>query len=261
MNPFAYNYHTHTYRCGHASGSDEDYVKAAIEAGYRTLGFSDHAPYRDYPLRGTHMDFDQLEGYVESIRGLKERYKDIIDIRLGLESEYYDYCHDEKVYLLTKVDYLILGQHFSDPQARGANYFRENTEEQILEYAESICKGLDTGLFSYLCHPDVILNKQQRFTKACEEAAHMIGKKASELDIPVEMNIHGIMRGRYDFGNGVEYYYPNRSFWKILASYPIRVVLGVDAHDPRQLLDMESIEQGLKALNGLDIDFIYDPFL
>jgi histidinol-phosphatase (PHP family) len=38
-----YNYHSHTYRCGHASRcSDEDYVLEAIEHGYKKYGFSDH---------------------------------------------------------------------------------------------------------------------------------------------------------------------------------------------------------------------------
>ena len=37
------NYHTHTARCGHAIGTDEEYVQAAIQAGLKTLGFSDHA--------------------------------------------------------------------------------------------------------------------------------------------------------------------------------------------------------------------------
>ena len=27
------NYHTHTYRCQHAVGKDEDYVRAALDAG------------------------------------------------------------------------------------------------------------------------------------------------------------------------------------------------------------------------------------
>ena len=40
-----YNYHTHTARCNHASGTDREYVEKAIEAGYKTLGISDHAPY------------------------------------------------------------------------------------------------------------------------------------------------------------------------------------------------------------------------
>ncbi|HAH75526.1 MAG TPA: histidinol phosphate phosphatase HisJ family protein, partial [Kandleria vitulina] len=39
------NYHTHTYRCKHAIGKEEDYIKNAIKAGYTELGFSDHAPW------------------------------------------------------------------------------------------------------------------------------------------------------------------------------------------------------------------------
>lgn len=39
------NYHTHTTRCYHASGKDEEYVKAAIKAGIKELGFSDHTPW------------------------------------------------------------------------------------------------------------------------------------------------------------------------------------------------------------------------
>ncbi len=39
------NYHTHTMRCHHAIGSDEDYVKSAIAAGFDELGFSDHSPW------------------------------------------------------------------------------------------------------------------------------------------------------------------------------------------------------------------------
>lgn len=31
------NYHTHTYRCGHAKGTEEEYVKAAIEGGLEVL--------------------------------------------------------------------------------------------------------------------------------------------------------------------------------------------------------------------------------
>ena len=39
------NYHTHTWRCNHASGSERQYVENALQAGLVVLGFSDHAPY------------------------------------------------------------------------------------------------------------------------------------------------------------------------------------------------------------------------
>ena len=76
---FPYNYHTHTRRCGHASGDDEEYVLAAIKAGYKVLGFSDHAPYRNYPHKGSHMDIEDFAGYIESIHSLKEKYKEARD--------------------------------------------------------------------------------------------------------------------------------------------------------------------------------------
>ena len=38
------NYHTHTFRCHHANGTEREYIEQAIERGLHTLGFSDHAP-------------------------------------------------------------------------------------------------------------------------------------------------------------------------------------------------------------------------
>ena len=91
-----FNYHTHTYRCGHANGTDEDYVQAAIKAGYKILGFSDHGPYKHIPSPGLRMDWEQLDDYIESLTALKEKYKDQIEIHIGLETEYYSEYHEEK---------------------------------------------------------------------------------------------------------------------------------------------------------------------
>jgi len=60
------NFHTHTWRCNHAGGTERQYVEKALEAGLWILGFSDHAPYV-FP-RGYHSNFrmtlEQLPGYV-----------------------------------------------------------------------------------------------------------------------------------------------------------------------------------------------------
>ena len=39
------NLHAHTTRCGHASGTEREYLDRAVEAGLIRYGFSDHAPY------------------------------------------------------------------------------------------------------------------------------------------------------------------------------------------------------------------------
>ena len=44
------NFHTHTSRCHHASGSVQDYLQAAWNAGVKYIGISDHSPE---PLNST----------------------------------------------------------------------------------------------------------------------------------------------------------------------------------------------------------------
>ena len=84
------NFHTHTSRCGHATGSDEEYVLEAIKAGIKKLGFSDHVPWPTCPQPGIRMNEDLLENYVKSITFLKNKYKDQIEIHLGFEAEVVD---------------------------------------------------------------------------------------------------------------------------------------------------------------------------
>ena len=58
-----YCYHTHTYRCGHADGEDEEYVLEAIAAGVRKLGFSDHVMLPNFSQPNVRGDFKEAEGY------------------------------------------------------------------------------------------------------------------------------------------------------------------------------------------------------
>lgn len=255
-----FNYHTHTTRCGHAFGSDEEYVLAAIKAGYKTLGFSDHAPYKNLPRRKINMHWSDLKDYLDSLNYLKEKYKDIIDIKIGFESEFIpkEEIIKEKEELRSMVDYMILGQHYDDELLNGFFAFDHNSEEEILRYAYTLCEAVDTGLFSIIAHPDVIMTNQLEFSKSCEIAAHMIGKKAQEKNIPLELNVHGVYRGR-TYNN--RFNYPNYDFWKILSSYDVKAVVGVDAHKPEHILDFEIINEGIDALKDLPIKIIDEPFI
>ena len=72
------NLHTHTARCGHAAGTDEEYVKAALEGGFVTLGFSDHVPWpyaSGYSHPRVRMEVNTIPDYLDSVRGLGERYR------------------------------------------------------------------------------------------------------------------------------------------------------------------------------------------
>lgn len=44
-----FNYHSHTYRCGHADldYTDEEYVLDYIKMGFKKMAFTDHCPEKN----------------------------------------------------------------------------------------------------------------------------------------------------------------------------------------------------------------------
>ena len=85
------NYHSHTTRCGHARGTEREFVEKAIENGFSIWGFSDHTPYPFDPgfRSGIRMEVGELDSYVQTVLDLKKEYEKDIQILLGLEVEYY----------------------------------------------------------------------------------------------------------------------------------------------------------------------------
>ena len=146
------NYHTHTTRCYHASGKDEEYVKAAIKAGIKELGFSDHTPWHyDSSFKATmRMPECQLDDYIESIRYLKEKYKDQTSILIGLECEYFERYMPwlEKMLKDKQIDYIILGNHYYETDELH-QYFGSPVNEYYLKaYVDHCIKAIDTGLYN-----------------------------------------------------------------------------------------------------------------
>lgn len=89
------NLHTHTYYCD-GKDAPEDMVRAALDLGFKTLGFSGHG-YSVYDEDYCMSKEDTLK-YRQEVQRLQEAYKDRIDIRLGVEMDYYgekeDYPYD-----------------------------------------------------------------------------------------------------------------------------------------------------------------------
>ena len=230
------NYHSHTERCGHAWGTDDEFVQAAIEAGYTTLGISEHTPW---PFRDGYQEIDKrermsmegFESYLADMQALKERYKDQMEIKIGLECEDFPQYFDWLKTVRPQLDYLLLGVHCSQFDEHLTHYYaRHNTREQVEEYLRCTLSGMETGLFAYLAHPDLCLADNPDYDDVCKEAVHSICRKAKELDMPLEYNLYGVdkqARGRQK-GLG----YPCKLFWEAAADHGCTAIIGVDAHRP-----------------------------
>ncbi|MCF0259425.1 MAG: histidinol-phosphatase [Erysipelotrichaceae bacterium] len=278
------NFHTHTSRCRHAWGSDEDYVKAAIRNGYKILGFADHAcwPYvgkteheNNYPkemktgedrrkfvnwvyqkreskMRMSPSDFPD---YVRSIKFLRCKYKHWIDIRLGLEAEYDPQYMDWMLNLCAEydLDYLILGHHYVMGEEAGT-YTGLLDKEGLKLYVQTAIEALETGMYAYMAHPEFFMRSRQlSYDEDVEAAFRQIAQAAARLDIPVEYNCSGMMANKSSRTER----YPHHRFWEIAAEEGCRAVIGMDCHLP-DYLDVSYYNQAREYLETLDIEIVED---
>ncbi|MEG0452854.1 MAG: histidinol-phosphatase [Coprobacillus sp.] len=255
------NFHTHTYRCGHANGNEEDMVEAAIKMKIEKLGFSEHVPlpnYRKHLIRslsavrslqsvlslinamikngpGMRMPYKQKEDYYRNILACQDKYKGQIEIYKGYEaeglSEFFDY-YQELLYS-HEVDYLILGHHFNKHCIHNAYYGKPKlSKKEMYQYCNDVERALETKLFSYLAHPDLFMIGYKEVDLDMKTVSRRICEKAKELHIPIELNAGGMRRGLVERNGELGYLYPNTQFWKIASEVGNDVILGFDAHDP-----------------------------
>jgi len=245
-----YNFHTHTYRCGHAEGIDEEYVQNAIKCGIKHMGFSDHIPVK-FP-NPDNPDFriyeDKINSYVNDLVTLRDKYKNEIDIKIGFEAEYSP-KHFEKVREVCRkynIDYLICGQHFIESEHSGYIYsiFENDNISDLKTYVTTVISAMKEGAYTYIAHPDMF-----NFVgdpSVYDEEMRKICVASRELNIPLELNFLGIRGGRN---------YPNDNFWSIAGEEKSPVVCGLDAHSPKDSFDDKSFERAtdIIAKNNLNI--------
>lgn len=244
------NYHTHTTRCRHATGTDEEYVLQAIDGGLQVLGFSDHAPFLFPDGYYTHMRMypDELENYVSSVLTLKEKYAGQIDIRLGLEVEYYPARMDGLLQLIAPFDieYFILGQHWCGNE-QGEPYNGAPTDDNALlqRYCTQVIEGMKTGIFTYLAHPDLLYFVGD--ADFYRQQAARLCQGAKQYDVPLEINLLGFRSQRH---------YPREDFWKIAGEIGCKVVFGSDAHMPMDVTDPASEARALEFVEKYQLQLL-----
>ena len=243
------NYHTHTWRCLHASGTEREYVEAAIRGGLSILGFSDHAPtpYEGDYKAGFKMTMDQLEDYADTVLALKREYAGDIEIRLGLEAEYYPKYWEPflEACRTCQIEYLLLGQHIlGDGIDEPYCGYPSGSEEDLARYVEQTTEAMDTGLFTYFAHPDLFFfTGGQEFYK---RQMRILCERTAEHHIPLEINMLGIETNRN---------YPNPIFWKIAGETGNTAIIGSDAHSAENVVNPEAFRkaQEIARENGLPV--------
>ena len=241
-----YTFHSHTFRCNHANGDIEDYVLLAIKNGYKIYGVSDHVFLPGVVQPWVRGNYECLDDYINKYNASKKTHENEIEMHLGFECEYSDAFVEYYKYLLKEkgVEYLICGQHCGfnlDKSIYG--YF--GSIEEFVKYKNDIVKAMQSGLFLYIAHPDLYFLAATEVTDLCKELTREIIDAAVKYDAVLEINRHGLYRNHHRHNN-VYIDYPCEYFWKEVAKTNIKVVIGGDFHDPKEIED-DVIKEQLDA--------------
>lgn len=232
------NYHTHTARCKHATGSVEEYCRAAERAGLAILGISDHAALPDNRWHSVRMDFAEREDYCADIERAQAAFTDLTVLK-SMECEfdpaYRSYFEDELLGRL-ELDYLIGAAHFVPHSGGWVSVYGGITDAATLRsYARAYVGLIAWGLFAFMAHPDLFGNSYLEWDAEAAACAREILTAAQAYGVPLEINGYGFRKAWVSTREGSRPMYPWARFWELAAEYDIEVVISSDAHRPEDV--------------------------
>jgi histidinol-phosphatase (PHP family) len=227
------DYHTHTVRCGHATGRAEEYVRAAQARDLTGIGIADHLPLLPEPDPELSMSEHDLRHYVAEVQALKSEFPGYV--LLGIEADYRPQTVSKVRALLQAhpFDYVIGSVHhlgswgFDDPRQID-EYDERDIDEIWIEYLELVGDAAESGLFTILGHLDLVKKFGFRPTRVLAlELDHLVDRIA-RAGVLVEINTAGLHRP-------VGEAYPTLDILRRLNEAGVAVTFGSDAHGPEEV--------------------------
>ena len=255
--PIPFDYHSHHYRCGHATGTMRDYIEQAIARGMRSFGVSDHGPAYwfdgvDHALPGTQMAISELPAYVREAHELKAEYAGKIDVRVGIEADFIEGKADQLAALLAtqSFDYVLGSVHYAYGMRSVFDRSRwtdERPETVWRDYYRQVMLAARTGLFDTLSHLTVVEAYSPPLPDSlAAELYPPVADAVAESGCLVEINTSGYrkMRGEEPF--------PNRRMLRLLIERGVSLTFGADSHRPEEVgFNQTPVESLLQEL-GVD---------
>ena len=226
------DYHMHGNFCGHAEGELEEYVLEALGKGFVEIGFSAHLPKVVDPDPYHAMLENRLPDYVGLIEHLQMKYRGSINIKMGIEADFFPGLEDKSRELLAKYpfDYVLGSLHFLgdwhfSSKAGKDRYDSEDPEEAFPIYFELLADMIRSGLFDVLAHADALRNETFEPGPESTEDYTRLAALLAKHGMAIEVNTAGLRRGAGSI-------YPDRLFLEACGAENVPVTLGSDAHTP-----------------------------
>ena len=252
------NLHTHSNFCD-GKNSCEEIVLSAIEKDFSSIGFSGHG-YTDFDLRYCITDVD---GYIDEVNRLREKYKNQIQVYLGVEEDVYCMAKRERYdYIIGSCHYYFTnGKHY--PIDSSPAHFKKcleaygyNVKRMTEDYYSSFCSYIKSRKPDIIGHFDLITKFDEmgeslflgngEYIKISEKYTNSV----ADLGCLFEVNTGAISRG-YRHAP-----YPAENLLHIIKKRGGGVILSSDSHSI-ETLDF-GFDDALTMLKEIGFTHVYN---
>ena len=231
--PVLYESHCHTTLCKNAFGEPDAYAAVALARGFKGITFTCHCPLPDGFSANVRMAPGQFDDYVAMIAATRAAFAGRLDVRLGLESDYYPGVEPwlEKLHARVPLSHVLGSVHYQVSDYRKLFYTGDVHSYQELYY-EHLALSAESGLFDTLAHPDLIKNESPadwNFERLRPHIARALDRIAA-TGVAMELNTSGVQKDLPEMN-------PSPSQLVMMRERGIPVVIGADAHVPERVGD------------------------
>lgn len=244
------NFHTHT---NYSDGKENaiEYCKKAIELGFHSLGFSDHAPV---PFPNSYSIQDgELQNYFDEVNDLRKQFEEQLNIYLSLEADYipnashsFDFFREE-----SQLDYIIGSVHLVNNSENDRLWFIDGGDREVWKkglqeifggdikkavraFYEQTMEMIETQTPEVIGHLDKIKmhNKSEFFNEKdlwYQDLIHETLGLIKKHDSVLEINTRGIYKGR------CKELFPTPDIILKAQKMGIPLMLSSDAHHPDEI--------------------------
>ncbi|WP_345686163.1 histidinol-phosphatase [Novipirellula caenicola] len=236
--------HSHTPLCMHADGMPTEYAEAAWQRGLRGINVTCHNPMPNGFSAHVRMREDQFDEYVSLVETTRNEWAGRIDVRLGLEADYFEGHEAYVEKQLRSADFqFVLGSVHPQIGEFRERYWNNDPLEFQRTYFRLLAQSAETGLFDSLAHPDLVKN----VTADAWDLDLIIDDIRAALDriaatgVGMELNTSGVNKT-------ISQMNPCPEMLVEMRQRNIPVTIGADAHQPERVADgyetaMELLQQ------------------
>jgi len=231
--PLLYESHCHTPLCKHASGKPSEYAAVALARGLKGITFTCHCPLPDGISASVRMAPEQYADYVALIDATRAAFTGRLDVRLGLESDWFPGVEPwlEELHARVPLSHVLGSIHYQVSHYRKLFYTGDIHLYQEL-YFEHLARSAECGLFDTLAHPDLIKNENPAawdFARLRPHIERALDRIAA-TGVAMELNTSGVQKNLPEMN-------PSLAQLVLMRERAIPVVIGSDAHVPQRVGD------------------------